>query len=261
MSEPLLVAREGAVSIVTLNRPASKNALSPALVDALGPALEREAGDEAVRAIVLTGAGGAFCSGADLKAGIIDDPDLMNHLDARMDSFHRITRAIIGAPKPVLAAVDGPAVGFGCDLALACDLRIITEGAYFQEKFVKIGLMPDGGGTFFLPRLVGLGKALELMYSGEAVRGEEAARIGLASRVVPADALMTEALAWATTLSKGPPMAHRLMKAAVWASFAATPDDALRRERDGQLQCLRSADAMEGVVAWMQRREPSFSGR
>lgn len=261
MNDPLLVAREGAVAIVTLNRPASKNALNPALVDALGPALEREAADDGVRAIVLTGAGGAFCSGADLKAGIIEDPDVMNHLDARMDAFHRMIRAIVGAPKPVLAAVDGPAVGFGCDLALACDLRLVTPRAYFQEKFVKIGLMPDGGGTFFLPRLVGLGRALELMYSGDAVQGEEAVRIGLANRIVPPEALGGEALAWATRLAKGPPLAHRRMKAAVWAGFAGTTEDALAREKEGQLECLRSADAMEGVMAWMQRREPTFSGR
>ena len=261
MNDPLLVAREGAVAIVTLNRPASKNALNPALVDALGPALEREAADDGVRAIVLTGAGGAFCSGADLKAGIIEDPDVMNHLDARMDAFHRMIRAIVGAPKPLLAAVDGPAVGFGCDLALACDLRLVTPRAYFQEKFVKIGLMPDGGGTFFLPRLVGLGRALELMYSGDAVQGEEAVRIGLANRIVPPEALGGEALAWATRLAKGPPLAHRRMKAAVWAGFAGTTEDALAREKEGQLECLRSADAMEGVMAWMQRREPTFSGR
>lgn len=261
MSDILVIDRDGPVAVVTLNRPQSKNALNPALVDELGAALEAVGADEAVRAVVLTGAGGAFCSGADLKAGIMEDPDLMNHLEERMEAFHRMIRAILRAPKPFVAAVDGPAVGFGCDLALACELRLVTPRAYFQERFVKIGLIPDGGGSFFLPRLVGVAKAFELMYSGDSVLGEEAVKLGVANRVVPEATLRDEAVAWAQKLAKGPPMAHRLLKDAVWSSLSGSVFDALDREKHGQLQCLRSADAMEGIMAWMQKREPVFRGQ
>ncbi|MFT3776102.1 MAG: enoyl-CoA hydratase-related protein [Minicystis sp.] len=146
-------------------------------------------------------------------------------------------------------------------LALACDLRLVTPEAYLQEKFVKIGLMPDGGGTFWLPRLVGLAKAMELLYFGEPVPGEQAVAMGLANRVVPAATLREEAMSWAHKLAKGPPLAFAEMKRAVRASLGGTIDSALPLEKDGQIRCLTSADAMEGVMAWMQKREPSFQGK
>lgn len=256
----LLQATHGAVTVLSLNRPASKNALNRALIEALGAALERAAGDATIRAVVLTGTGGSFCSGADIKSGLVEDPDLMSHLDQRIETFHRCIRAIVHADKPFVAAVDGPSVGFGCDLALACDLRIVTPRAYLQEKFVKIGLMPDGGGTFFLPRLVGMARAFELIYGGRAVEGEEAVRLGIANRVTSPDALQSDALAWAEELAKGPPLAFARIKRALWASAGGTIDDALAREKEGQLTCLRSQDAMEGILAWAQKREPRFSG-
>lgn len=261
-SAPVLhLRREGAVALLELNRPASKNALDATLVEELGASLEKLGDDAGVRAVVLLGAGGAFCSGADLKASFVDDPDLLDHLPARLTAFHRIVRAIVHAPKPFIAAVDGPAVGFGCDLALACDLRLVTEGGYFQEKFVKIGLMPDGGGTFFLPRLIGVARAFEMIYGGEPVHGAEAVRIGLANRLVAPEALVAEALALADRLAGGPPLAFARIKRAVWAGAGGTFEDALLREREGQLACLRSADAMEGISAWIQKRSPKFEGR
>jgi enoyl-CoA hydratase/carnithine racemase len=170
-------------------------------------------------------------------------------------------RAIVGAPKPVIAAVDGGAVGFGCDLALACDLRVLSAGAYLQEIFVKIGLMPDGGGTFWLPRLVGIGRALELMLLGERVPAEEARALGLANRVVPAAQLGDEARQLAHRLAKGPPLAFAEIKRAVRAGLGGTIDAALEMEKKGQIRCLTSNDCMEGVMAWMQKREPTFQGR
>jgi 2-(1,2-epoxy-1,2-dihydrophenyl)acetyl-CoA isomerase len=167
----------------------------------------------------------------------------------------------VGAPKPVIAAVDGAAVGFGCDLALACDMRIVSSEAYFQEKFVKIGLMPDGGGTFWLPRLVGMARAMEMMLTGEPVPAARALEMGLVNRVVPQASLRDEALSLARSLAKGPPLAFAEMKAAVRASFGGTIDQALEREKTGQLKCLLSGDCMEGVMAWMERREAKFTGK
>src|SRR5262245_47508139 len=150
----VLVERDGASVILTLNRPDARNALLLEMIHALAAEFDKAAADVSVRTVVLTGAGGHFCAGADLRKTMADDPDLMDRLDVYMDGYHAIIRAIVRCPKPTVAMLDGCAVGFGADLALACDLRVATTEAYVQEKFVKIGLMPDGGGTFWLPRLV-----------------------------------------------------------------------------------------------------------
>jgi 2-(1,2-epoxy-1,2-dihydrophenyl)acetyl-CoA isomerase len=262
MSEDvLLTERDGAVAVFTLNRPRAKNALNSALVQALATAVQAAGEDPEVRALVITGAGGAFCSGADLKSGMIEGGDFFERLDGVLDLYHSIIRSIVGAPKPVIAMVDGGAVGFGCDLALACDLRLLSTEAYLQEKFVKIGLMPDGGGTFWLPRLVGLGRAMELMFTGEPVSAERAEAIGLANRVLPAASLREETMRLAQQLAKGPPLAFAEMKRAVRAGLGGTIDTALGLEKAGQLRCLRSNDCIEGIAAWMQKREPVFQGK
>jgi 2-(1,2-epoxy-1,2-dihydrophenyl)acetyl-CoA isomerase len=255
----LLSERHGAVALLRLNRPEALNALDTELVRALGDGLERTIADTSVRAIVLTGEGGAFCSGADLKEAL-RDLDAGAALGERLASFQRSVRLIAGAPQPVIAAVDGAAVGFGADLALACDLRLLSERAYFQEKFVGIGLMPDGGGTFHLPRLLGLGRALELLLLGEKLEAARAVDLGLGLRVVAADALVGEALALATVLAEGPPLALASIKHATRASLDGSLDDALTREANGQTQLLKSADLREGVLAWKERRKPRFSG-
>lgn len=257
---PLLEERSGSVALLRLNRPHAKNALNRELVTALGQAVQRSAYDPEVRAVVLTGSGAAFCSGVDLKEAAQD----IRRADAvaeRIDGFHTIVRAIAGAPKPVIAAVGGPAVGFGCDLALACDLRVLSHDAYLQEKFVSIGLMPDGGGTFLLPRLVGLGRALELLLLGERVEAERARELGLALKVTAADALLDEAMALAARLAKGPPLALASIKHAARASLGGDLDAALEREKVGQMRLLSSADALEGVLAFLQKRDPKFKGQ
>jgi len=262
MSEDvLLVERDGAVAVLTMNRPRAKNALDNALLEALTREIGKAAEDTSVRAVVLTGAGGAFCSGADLKAAMSAGPEVFDRVEEAIAAYHRITRAIVGAPKPVIAMVEGGAVGFGCDLALACDLRIMAEGAYLQEKFVKIGLMPDGGGTFWLPRLVGLARAMEIMLTGEPVNAEQALSLGIVNRVLPVSDLKRETMALAQKLAKGPPIAFAEIKKAVRQSFAGTIDAALDQEKVGQSRCLKSADCMEGVMAWMQKREPEFKGQ
>ena len=261
MSEQvLLVERHEAVAVVTLNRPKAKNALDPATLTALLETLPQLGEDASVRAVVLTGAGGAFCSGADLKAAMAN-PEAFTNIDQTMTRYHGVIRAIVNAPKPFIAMIEGPAVGFGCDMALACDMRMLSTDAYFEERFVKIGLMPDGGGTFWLPRLVGLGRAMELMLTGDRISAEQALSLGLANRVLAAESLREETMKLADKLSKGPPLAFAEIKRAVRASLGGTIDEALDRERTGQTKLLQSADCMEGVMAWMQKRDASFVGK
>lgn len=260
MASVLLVEHEGPVATLTMNRPATRNALDPELLEALGAGLREVSADPSVRAVVLTGAGDAFCSGADLK-GALEDLDSGTDLGPRISQFHALIRAIVQAPQPFIAAVTGPAVGFGADLALACDLRVLSRDAYIQEKFVAIGLMPDGGGSFWLPRLVGLGRALELLLLGTRVDAELAASLGLANRVVEPGRALDEAQQIARTLAAGPPLALAAIKSAVRQSTSGTIDDALEREKIGQTTLLQTRDFREGVAAWSAKRAPKFQGQ
>ncbi len=179
----------------------------------------------------------------------------------RIDEFHAIIKTITHAPKPFIAAIDGAAVGFGADLALACDLRVMSNRGYLQEKFVKIGLMPDGGGSFWLPRLVGLGRALEFLMLGTKIEAALALELGLVNRVVVPEELDKSAAALASELANGPPLALTAIKTAVRESAIGGIDEALAREKAGQVNLLASQDLMEGVMAWAQRRAPEFKGK
>lgn len=258
MESVLLVEQEGPVATLIMNRPQTKNALDPELLAALAAGLAQVAADSSVRAVVLTGAGGAFCSGADLK-GALGDLDLGADLGPRIAQFHALIRGIVHAQKPFIAALRGPAVGFGADLALACDLRVLAPDAYIQEKFVAIGLMPDGGGSFWLPRLVGIGRALEYLLLGTRIDAALALSLGLANRV--ADDERSEALSLARTLAEGPPLALAAIKNAVRESASGGIEAALEREKQGQTALLSSRDFREGVAAWGAKRSPKFSGQ
>jgi enoyl-CoA hydratase/carnithine racemase len=249
MTDPvLIVERKGSAAWLTLNRPSTKNALDLTLADALGRAVPEAARDPAVRVVVLTGAGGAFSSGADLRAGLSGDGSAT--IADGIERLHGVIRAIVEAPKPFIAAVDGAAVGFGCDLALSCDLRVLSTRAYLQAIFVKIGLMPDGGGTFFLPRLVGLGRALEYLLLGTRIDAALAREAGLANRVVAPEDFLSAVEALASDLAAGPPLAHERIKRAVRESVTGTVPEALEREKASQLELLGSEDVVEGVMAW-----------
>jgi 2-(1,2-epoxy-1,2-dihydrophenyl)acetyl-CoA isomerase len=255
----VLTTDEGRVRWITLNRPETRNALTTAVNDAVRAALEG-APAAGARVVVLSGAGGAFSSGLDLRVAAEEGMDPAT-IESRMRThFHGLIRAIRACPLPTIAVVDGPAAGFGCDLALACDLRLISDRARFGEIFVKRGLMPDGGGTWTLPRLVGLGRALEMMLTGELVDATEAHRIGLANRVFPAAQLEPAAWDFARTLAAGPPLVHRAVKAAVEAASHSTLEQALEGEVRGQLKLLASADFQEGIVAFLEKRTPEFKG-
>lgn len=254
----LLVETEGAVRHLILNRPERKNALNRELVGQLGNALRVAASDDSVRVVVLRGAGGAFCSGADLRTMQVDDP---SELEVRLDEFHAMIRAVVSLPQPVIAAVDGPAVGFGADLALACDLRWFSESSYIEESFVKIGLMPDGGGTFWLQRLIGAGRAFECLTLGSRLSAEECAQLGIANHVIAGDGLLEAVRSAAKRLALAAPLAIARIKNSLTASSRTELEAALAREKEGQLALLRSADFSEGVTAFLEKRAARFQGR
>lgn len=259
MSDEVRTERVGRSTRITLSRPASRNALTRTVVKALGEAFVAAAADTASRVVVLRGAGGHFCAGADLKRTFAEDPDLMDNLEGYMDDYHALVRAIVRCPKPTLAVLDGAAVGFGADMALACDLRIASTTAYIQEKFVKIGLMPDGGGTFWLPRLLGTARAMKAMLLADKLEAPALDALGLLVSLHEPAELDAAAEALVAELEKGPPLAFAAIKASAIASLGDL-EAALAREREGQLRLLRSADALEGIMAWAQKRDPSFTG-
>jgi enoyl-CoA hydratase/carnithine racemase len=260
MSEVVLVETIGGTRVVTINRPQARNALTRAVLSGLRAALDEASVDPAVRCVVLCGADGHFCSGADLRQNIADDPEMMDHLELYMDDFHGLVKSVVRCPKPTLAMMDGGAVGFGADLAFACDLRVASTRAYAQEKFVKIGLMPDGGGTFWLPRLVGTARAMQMILLADKVDAAELHRLGVVAKVVEPPMLREVTMAVAHEIEAGPPLAFAAVKRALYASWGSI-DEALLRERTEQLKLLRSSDSFEGVAAWMQKREPNFRGQ
>lgn len=259
----LLVHTQGAVRILTMNRPQTKNGLTLELLTAMLEALKAAESDPAVRAVVLTGRGDAFSSGLDFRAAMhlvqSSGPDFAEQSENRIRNyFHAVIRALTALSKPVIAYLDGVAAGFGCDLALACDLRIGTKKARFGEIFIKRGLMPDGGGTYTLPRLIGLGRAFDLMFTGDIVEAEEAQRIGLLSRILEGEA---EALAFAERIAAGPPLVMAEIKKAVYQGLGQSFSDALENEVRGQVKLLRSQDFIEGVSAFLMKRPPNFTGQ
>jgi 2-(1,2-epoxy-1,2-dihydrophenyl)acetyl-CoA isomerase len=255
----VIVEVSGHTAVVSLNRPEARNALTRQVILGLTRAFDEAAKDPAIRCVLVGGAGGHFCSGADLRKNFAEDPDLMDKLDAYMDEYHGLIRALVRCPKPTIARLEGAAVGFGADLALACDLRVASETAYVQEKFVKIGLMPDGGGTFWLPRLVGTARAMRYILLGDKIESKELLELGLVTRVVAPAEIAGATLALAREIEKGPPLAYAEIKRAIYGSMGDL-ENALRREREGQLKLLRTNDVMEGVMAWAQKREPQFQG-
>jgi 2-(1,2-epoxy-1,2-dihydrophenyl)acetyl-CoA isomerase len=259
-AEPVLFEKAGRTAIVTLNRPEARNSLTKSVVHALAAAIEGAGADADVRCVVLTGAGGHFCAGADLRRTFVEDPHLMDHLDLYMDAFHSLVRAIVRCPKPTIAQMDGAAVGFGADMALACDLRVASTAAYLQEKFVNIGLMPDGGGTFWLPRLLGTARAMKAMLLSEKLEAKELDSLGLLAGLVAPDELQAATMALAQRIEAGPPLAYAALKSAVYGSLGDL-EAALKREREGQLRLLKSQDCIEGIMAWSQKRPPDFKGQ
>jgi 2-(1,2-epoxy-1,2-dihydrophenyl)acetyl-CoA isomerase len=259
VTDGLRVEVDGPVAMLTLDRPASLNALTVPVKVALREALESIGDDRAVRVVILTGAGRAFCAGQDLAER--DEPDAAP-LDVEVrERYNPIIRALRSMGQPVIAAVNGVAAGAGASLAFACDLRIAAEEARFVLAFGRIGLVPDSGATWFLPRLVGPAKAAELALIGDAVDAAEALRLGLVSKVVPGDQLLVEARAMADRIADGAPLAMALTKTALERSLSIDLDEALDGEAKLQGIAGASADHAEGLAAFREKRQPRFSGR
>jgi 2-(1,2-epoxy-1,2-dihydrophenyl)acetyl-CoA isomerase len=252
--------RDG-VAIVALNRPEALNSLTDEMKGELLDAFKNAERDEAVRAIVLTGEGRGFCAGEALNEDMVKSGQAPALGDTLRTFYHPLIEKMRAIEKPVVAAVNGTCAGAGVSLALAADLRLASDKASFIEAFVKIGLVPDAGGTFFLPRLVGLGKAMEMCMTGDKVDAAEAEKIGLVNRVVPHDDLMKETLALAARLAKAPTRAIGLMKRAFHRSFRSSLEDQLVYEADLQSIASRSADFREGVKAFLEKRPAVFQGK
>lgn len=255
---PVLETRDRGVLTLTLNRPAVLNAITDELLDALTDALHTAATDSAVRAVVVTGAGRAFCSGQDLKAAARGaDFDVAGHL---RNHYHPAIHAMRDLEKPVIAAVNGVAAGAGFSLALSADLRLAAESATFVQAFVRIGLMPDAGSTYFLPRLVGPARAAELAMLGETVSAGQALDMGLVNRVVADAGLAAAAQELAQRLAAGP-RSIGLIKRALNRSAANDLDGQLDVEAQTQAEAVSTADFFEGVAAFLEKRPARFTGR
>src|SRR5579859_6651785 len=260
--ENLLIEKQNGVCTLTLNRPQIRNAVDAQTMIALGNAVRvcDEQGD--TRVIVITGTGGAFSSGADIAAALqpgITPADAVRTLAV---AYAPTLKAIRACPWPVIAAVDGMAAGIGCDLALACDIRLASERAAFAELFIRVGLVPDGGGTYLLPRLVGLGKALEMMFTGETVDAQEALRLGLANKVFPAQSFYEDVKRYADKLSGQAPLALIRGKRAMLAALGdKSYEDAMAREASYQREIFESEDGFEGFRAFLEKRPPQWKGK
>ena len=260
--ETVTLERRGGELRITLNRPDSMNAWDEQLGAELLAAVREAAADDAVRAVVVTGAGRAFSSGADLRAGF--DPTPEGHPDVQTvlhERYHPIIRGLREIPKPVLAAVNGPAVGIGCSLALACDLIVARESAYFLLAFVNIGLVPDGGSSLLVPERVGLARAAEMAMLGERLGARQALEWGLINRVVADDAFEGAVDELAARLAAGPTRAYAGIKRQLNAWLFARMDEQLDLEASIQQQSAASGDFQEGVRAFLEKRPAAFEGR
>ncbi|MEU9305282.1 enoyl-CoA hydratase-related protein [Streptomyces sp. NPDC048269] len=260
--DEVLHRTDNGVAWITLNRPDAMNAVTWDQRERVIALLGDASADPAVRAVVVTATGKGFCAGADLRGAPVTGDRVAGDVARTIRlGAQRLITAVLDCEKPVIAAVNGTAAGIGAHLALACDLVIAAEQARFIEVFVRRGLVPDGGGAYLLPRLVGPQKAKELMFFGDAVPAAEAARLGLVNKVVPAEELETTARAWAERLAQGPTRALAMTKQLVNASLDSDRTTALAAEATAQEINMTTADANEGVSSFVERRTPKYSGR
>jgi 2-(1,2-epoxy-1,2-dihydrophenyl)acetyl-CoA isomerase len=258
----ILVSLDGGVLTVTLNRPDKLNAFNPEMHQRLKAALERARDEPAVRSVLLTGAGRGFCAGQDLAERNVAAGAAPIDLSVTIGSYYNpLVRRMRELPKPIVCAVNGVAAGAGANIALACDLVLAARSSSFVQAFSRIGLLPDSGGTFFLPRLAGTARAMGLALLAEKLSAEDAERWGLIWKALDDARLMQEASSIARALAEGPTKAYGLIKKAMHASASNTLDAQLDLERDLQREAGSSEDYREGVSAFMQKRKPVFKGK
>ncbi len=266
-SEELLAHFEDGVAVLTMNRPERRNAMGGGMMSGMERALEQCEKDPAVRCIVLTGAGGAFCAGGDVKgmnarhsdSGRETSIDEAIHLQ-RLQQRNTAGRLHL-MPKPVIASLPGAAAGAGLSLALACDLRIMADTAIITTAFARVGFSGDYGGTYFLSQLVGTAKARELYFLSERVSAEECLRLGIANKVVPAERLEAETMAWAKRLASGPAVAYRYMKENLNRALGGDVLECLDLEATHHVHAGQTEDHKAAVKAFVEKREPTFIGR
>jgi 2-(1,2-epoxy-1,2-dihydrophenyl)acetyl-CoA isomerase len=258
----ILVSRDAGVLTVTLNRPDKLNAFNPEMHKLLRDALEQALDDAGVRCVLVTGAGRGFCAGQDLSERDLSPAAAPIDLSVSLGSnYNPLVRRLRALPKPIVCAVNGVAAGAGANIALACDIVLAARSASFVQSFSTLGLVPDSGGTYFLPRLVGTARAMGLALLGQRLSAEEAERWGLIWKAVDDLRLMQEATEIANALAAGPTKGYGLVKKAIHASAGNSLDAQLDLERDLQRQAGFSEDYREGVAAFMQKRKPSYKGK
>ena len=262
MYQSIIFDSQNSVGLLKLNRPEKLNAFGGPIRDEILDVLAKIAADDSIRAVVVTGEGRGFSAGGDI--------DHLKHLRENKDEQgfrtvlgkgQEITRSIRALPKPVIAAVNGPCAGAGFSFALGCDIRIASDRATFGPSFALIGLHPDWGGSWFLPKLVGSAKACELVFTGTMISAQEADRMGLVNRVVPHDDLMPITMELAGRMAKNPPGVLRLAKESIYHSLSSDLETAFARETQVQIECFYSEDFLEGLTAFKEKRKPQFKGR
>ena len=257
--QSILEKKEGRVVTITLNRPESLNFIDPIMTEEIEHALGDVEKNEDVGAVVITGAGRAFSAGGDLK--FAKEGHTAHELYQRMEYIARFIRTMINLPKPIIASVNGPAVGIGCNIALAADMVLASETATFAEVFVRIGLIPDGGGIFLLSRRIGLTRAKDLIFSGRTINAHEAEQMGMINRVFPTEDLQKETFKMALELGGGPTMAIGIAKRLLNQTYESSFETLLRLENSHQALLRLTEDHQEGVKAFFEKRKPVFKGK
>ncbi|RLC68582.1 MAG: enoyl-CoA hydratase [Chloroflexi bacterium] len=262
--QDIIYTKEDGIATITLNRPQALNALTPRMHEEWLTAIEEAKSDDEVRVLVVTGAGRAFCSGRDMRYEMAAESATLSPFEISRhmrENIHGLALALAELDKPYIGSINGPAVGGGMDMASMCDIRIASERAKFSMAYIRFGIPPGGGGCYFLPRIVGIAKACELIWTGRMIDAEEALRIGYVSKVVPHDELEAATKELATQLAKGPSIAIRLAKRLIYRCLDLDLIKALEDHQTAMLIAQGTEDAKEGPLAFIEKREPIFKGR
>ena len=262
MEPEVLLAIEDRIATITINRPAERNTFTIDMLDPWDAAIRECKERDDVSVVVLTGAGDKFfCGGGDLSRLGASESVTPQEAKAQFESLHRIARGMAGLDKPSIAAINGAATGAGMDMALHCDLRFMAQGAIMAMPYLRFGLFPGNGAAYFLPRLVGTAKALELIWSGDAVDAAESLKLGLVNRVVPPGALIKEVMAFAHRLANSPPLALRLIRRGIYQCAEMDLESSLELTSSNMAVTRTSEDHQEAVSAFLEKRTPVYRGR